>query len=376
MGQTALFALAGPVVRQIGLTEIQWGWIVSCAAVVFMLVSPLWGRWADRFGRKRMLMLGVVGFSVANLAFTRVLDFGLSSEWPVMVVFWAMLGLRMAFAFWGAAVQPAAAGVLIDASSSTERSGVLALLGAAMGLGMALGPALTAALTGFSLTLPLYLTSLLGLAAALAIGLTLPTAPVVTYRPPTQKVPGPLRRVLAGGLLFFIAVASLQQTLGFFVQDRLALDTVTAARVAGLGFMTLAAATLVVQGFWVAKLGWSGRPLMTAGLPVLLAGVVIYLSAAHSAQVYFAAVVMGVGFGFANAGVLTWASERADREHQGQAAGLVQSTMAAGYVVGPLAASTLYAFSPFAMGAWVVSCLAVSFVVVVSAPALVTQYEQ
>lgn len=51
MGQTVLFALAGPVARDIGLSEFQFGSIIASAAFMFVIVSPIWGQISDRFGR-------------------------------------------------------------------------------------------------------------------------------------------------------------------------------------------------------------------------------------------------------------------------------------------------------------------------------------
>ena len=68
MGQTALFAVAGPVIRDIGLSEIQLGMIVSAAAVMFVLASPIWGFLSDRLGRKPVIVFGL--FTYAIISFT------------------------------------------------------------------------------------------------------------------------------------------------------------------------------------------------------------------------------------------------------------------------------------------------------------------
>ena len=59
MGQTVLFAVLGPVARDIGLSELQVGSIISATAVVFVFASPVWGHISDRWGRKKVMVFGL-----------------------------------------------------------------------------------------------------------------------------------------------------------------------------------------------------------------------------------------------------------------------------------------------------------------------------
>ena len=77
MGQTVLFAVAGPVIRDIGLSEFQLGMIVSAAAVMFMLASPIWGRLSDSWGRKRVIVFGLFTYALTSFALAATMQIGL-----------------------------------------------------------------------------------------------------------------------------------------------------------------------------------------------------------------------------------------------------------------------------------------------------------
>ncbi len=62
-GFTSVNPVFGPLARELGLSEIQAGLIISLAALMLALFSPFWGRRSERVGRKPVF---VVGFSVCR----------------------------------------------------------------------------------------------------------------------------------------------------------------------------------------------------------------------------------------------------------------------------------------------------------------------
>jgi MFS family permease len=67
MGQTVLFAIAGPVFREIGLGELQLGIIISAAAIVFVVSSGVWGQISDRWGRRPVMVFGLTTYGFISL---------------------------------------------------------------------------------------------------------------------------------------------------------------------------------------------------------------------------------------------------------------------------------------------------------------------
>ena len=75
MGQSLLYVIFGPLAREIGLSEWQFGVLIAASNVAIVIFSPLWGRASESAGRKRIYLLGLIGFAVGYA----VLAFGIAA---------------------------------------------------------------------------------------------------------------------------------------------------------------------------------------------------------------------------------------------------------------------------------------------------------
>ncbi|MEM7662311.1 MAG: MFS transporter [Pseudomonadota bacterium] len=368
MGQTVLFAVAGPVIRDIGLTEFQLGMIVSASAVMFMVVSPVWGRLSDRLGRKRVIVTGLLTYSLISFAFASVMDLGLSGAMAAGSVFLTLLGLRLLYAALGAGIQPASVALMADMSDEADRSSAVAIVGASFGFGMILGPAAAAALVGWGVLTPLYAIAGLGFICMLIAVIYLPDQKAAkgetSDTTPVQY--GKLAPVMAIALLLFIGVSALQQTIAFYVQDYLGAEADVAARMTGFCFVAMATASLLVQGGLIQALRPGPNLLLKVGLPVMAAGVIIYAFPSGFWQIVIGCGIIGMGFGFANPGVMAAASLRTGNQSQGATAGIIQAMMSAGYIFGPLAGTGGYEVSPLIAAGIVICCLVLATLIALS----------
>ena len=348
MGQTVLFALVGPVARDIGLSEFQVGMIVASAAFVFVIASPLWGSISDRWGRKNTIVFGLTSYGIVSALFALTLGAGLNGVFATLTTFTLLLLLRMTYAALGAGIQPSATGYMADVSSTHDRSAAVALVGASFGIGSILGPAAAAVFVGFGLLAPLFVIAAFGLIMAVLCFLLLKEPEGADpNRDSTETFS--YRRILPFLMLafcLFTVFAILQQTIAFYVQDFLQTDSMTAARNTGYCFMTLAFTSLAVQGGIIQALKPKAETLLLAGFPIFLGGLALYTFAVAFWQVIAAMAVMGIAFGLVNPGITAAVSLRTNERTQGQAAGFVQSAMSMGFIVGPLIGTGLYQISP------------------------------
>ena len=107
------------------------GSLSVCYSLVLFLCAPYWGRFSDRFGRKRVLLLNSLG----SVFYGAVWFF---SESFTLFCFARLLGALM-----GGNLSLASA-AMADMSSPEKRTSAMGLIGAAFGAGFLLGPLLGA----------------------------------------------------------------------------------------------------------------------------------------------------------------------------------------------------------------------------------------
>ncbi len=64
--RNTLALLAPTILRDNHLSAEQYGWIISAFSVAYMAGNPLWGRWLDRFGVRRGMLLAVAFWTAAS----------------------------------------------------------------------------------------------------------------------------------------------------------------------------------------------------------------------------------------------------------------------------------------------------------------------
>jgi MFS family permease len=163
-----------------------------------------------------------------------------------------------------------------------------------------------------------------------------------------QAGTAPVDGLTGYALLAFVMVlgfGALQPTTAFYVQDRFGLETVVAIRMAGFAGASFASGAFLMQAFGVRVLALAARDLMVLGFVICLAGVVGALMARGAVMLIAAFAVLGVGYGLAQAALVTEAARLGGEHRQGLVAGRLQAAMAAGWIVGALSSTALYGLS-------------------------------
>lgn len=343
MGQTVLFALFGPLGRDMGLSEIMVGGVISLAAVAVFLTSPWWGRQSDLRGRRPVFLFAMAGLGLTTLGFTLMLEAG-RAGWVTGI--WAFVLLALARVIYGLSVtgaQPAAAGWIADITTPEERTGGMAMIGAAYGVGAILGPVLAWMLSGFGLLVPLYAIGVMALAIFLLASRALPETRASTLHAALKLSPLDSRLRLELGMLVivFVVISSLQQTLAFYVQDTGGLDI--AATVARVGqALALLALVMFATQVVVALRKPSPKRILRVGLIFGAGGTALLLGWPEQPGILLSHAMLGFGMGLVIPGLQGLASLAVDAEEQGAVAGFVAAAMAGGFVLGPVLGTGLY----------------------------------
>lgn len=352
MGQTLVFALLPLIGRAVGLRELQIGVIITASSAVYAVATRIWGRRSDQLGRKRVILIGLSGYTVGTLVFTSLFWLGFEGLLRGLLLWLALITARCLQSTVMAGTMPAANAYVSDITTAATRTAGIARLGAANSTGTIIGPAIGGLLAGISLLAPLYFAALVTFVSLVLVAAFLPESPQLRHnrhRPATPALTyGDVRyrHFLLIAAVMFIAFSVVQQTLGFYFQDTLRLAGQAAARQLGFALMLAAALALLAQGLLVQRLRWPAWRLIQAGLLALITGSLL-LTVGGKAWLLFAGTgFCGLGVGLCYPGCVAAASLCVGADEQGSLAGLTTALPALGSVVGPVLGTGLYELSP------------------------------
>jgi MFS family permease len=343
--QTVLFAILAPLGREVGLVEVQIGGIISSSSLTIFLVSPLWGRASDLWGRRRILLIGLFGYSIGTVMFSGVFQAALLGYLIPVTALILLIVTRVANAIVMAAVAPSANAYMADITTVADRIKGMGAIGAAGNIGSILGPAIGGLLASISLLTPLYFSVFLTLAAAVLTLYALPELPKteVVKKPLRLKYTDPrILPLVIAGVFLFMGFAIVQQTIAFRFQDVLGLDGTETAKVVGLSLMFSAAAALFVQLLVIPRLHVRPFVLLRISMPIMMIAFVI-MALSHTQELYILSMcILGLGMGLAGPGFMAGASVAVSSEEQGAVAGIAGACGPLGFTVGPLLGTYLY----------------------------------
>ncbi|WP_052365542.1 MFS transporter [Halotalea alkalilenta] len=350
MSVAIILPILAPLIRELGLSETQGGWMISLGSLAMALMGLKWGALSDRLGRKPVLMIGFGGLFLGWTSFTLLAWSGLSGLLQGTALFFSLIVARTLVGGFLSAPPSSTQAYMADVTSTpAERGAGMAMVGAAGGLGMVVGPALSAALVLRGLLWPLMLAAALPLVMLVVVSVMLPAAAPKPRKPGTARLsplhPG-LRNWLLIGLVTMISVVTINLTAGFYFQDRLGLDARGTASLLAIGLTLVGVMLMTVQTLQARVLRWSPHRLVLTGAPLLALGAMVMLASAQAVSYCFAYALFGAGIGLILPGFMAGASLAAPEGRQGAVAGLCQLMQGLGTIVAPLASTALYRLEP------------------------------
>ena len=350
LGQTVLFAVLAPLGREIGLTELQVGMIISASSITVFLTVPIWGRMSDRWGRKRVMLIGLFGYTLGTVIFATVFHSAMIGLLATTPAFIALTLSRVAHASVMSATMPASTAYMADITDLTTRIKGMGAVGAANNVGAILGPAIGGGLAVFSLLTPIWVAAGLIFVTGLVVVFALPELP----RHPTGTTPPPRmrytdRRILPYmivGVVMFMGFAVVQQTMAFRFQDTLNLTGIETARTFGSAMMLSAFASLFAQAVIVQRFDIAPFTLLRMAMPLLICAFAIMAFASTRTPLLGAMAMLGLGMGLAGPAFMAGASMAVSAREQGAVAGVAGACGPMGFTLGPLIGTALYQIQP------------------------------
>ena len=351
-------------IEKFGVGGREFGWMMASYSFMQLICAPLWGMLSDRFGRKPILAVGVLGYAAAFFMF------GLAKSFTVLFIARALSGVL------SSATNPTAMAYVGDKAQPDERSQSMGQLGAMIGLGVILGPLLGGLLSTDSLSLPFFVGAGLAFLAFLLVLLLLPESRLEQTDAEKARTPfagmlpqyravlrGPAGALLVLILLISFGLANLQNMIGLYAVDKLSAGTQQVSAI----WMVMGVTMVAVQGGLV---GWLSKRVRETRLirVSLLGGVLGFVLLAQVTS--FVQLLAALAFIMLALSLLSpslnASISRYGGEHQGVLMGLNNAMISLGRVLGPLWGGYLYDLNmdfAFYSGAvmlaigWVVSVL-------------------
>ena len=140
------------VIVQQQLSEVHVGGLLTVYSLASFFTAPLWGSLSDRTGRKKLIMVGLVGFSLSFFLFALFID-----NLTLLYV------SRIVGGIFSGALYTAVTGFVGDMTTEENRNQYMGFLGMSIGLGFIFGPALGGVLGDISLQTPFLASGILTL---------------------------------------------------------------------------------------------------------------------------------------------------------------------------------------------------------------------
>lgn len=348
--------------KKYGLTDFQNGLLFAIYSICQFISTPVIGRLSDRYGRRPMLLLSIIGTAISFF----LMAFAPNALF--LFIARALDGLT-------AGNIPVAFAVISDSTTVEERPKAFGLVGAAFSFGFVFGPAISALTVGFGSGVPFIIA---GVITVIAIVMT------ALYLPETNKHMGETRQgklfdfaklwhtlydpnvgvTFLISLIFFMAFscAIIYGYQPFTLKILHVTQQGNAVLFTMFGIVGLIAQTFLVQRFskiFGVKKAFSLGILFTA-----LAFVAMFFSR-NLAMFVIASIVLGVVNNTVQTLLPTILSQEADAKSQGSIMGLNASYQSIGMIIGPVLGgivATLAIPLPFLVGSvFVFICFALSF---------------
>jgi MFS family permease len=373
LGLSILFPILAPLGRQLGLSETQIGAISTSYALTQLALSPWWGARSEKVGRKRILLVGVIGFAVGFGLLGAAAELGRMHLVGTRPLFLLMLVARLIGGAFSSAMLPTAQAYAADLTSREHRTAAMAVIGAAFGLAIIFGPVIGGLVAhGFGLTAPLWFSTGIGLLNAILVAWRLPE-PAKKVSVGGTSVPLGAVAVRVWPLLAVSTVSTgasvlMEQTVAFLVEDRMGLTHDETPLWMGGALFVYGMVAVVVQGGLVRRWKVSPISLVRVGMPITIVGLLALMSAYDYVRMVAGMALQGFGQGLVLPGVTSALSLAVADEEQGAVAGLGNSAQGLGRLIGPLVGTALYEIHPtlpYAVGA---SLVGIALVFVVTSP--------
>jgi DHA1 family multidrug resistance protein-like MFS transporter len=326
------------------------GLMIAIFAGAQLIFSPIAGKWADQYGRRKMIIYGLAGLTLSMLVF-----YAVDSIW------WLYFS-RVIGGIGAALLIPAIFAYIADITTLEQRAKGNGLVSAAMSLGIVVGPGIGGFLADFGLKMPFLISALVSLVAVIfsivlleeSSTLQQPTAENMPEESMVRKLAMSIKKPyfipLIITLVMSFGLMAYESVLGLYLDNQFdATPQEIAIMVTSTGIISVIVQLFVVDRV-VSKFG-EGM-VLNIFLAVAALGFLVSLFAGSYAFFFVISLIIFLATSILRPVLTTLISKMAGNE-QGFAMGMNNAYMSIGNVLGPTIAGVLYdvrIMYPFVLG--------------------------
>ncbi len=318
------------------------GWMMFAYAIMQFLFSPMLGGLSDRFGRRPILLISLLGLG---------LDYILHAY--ASTIFWLFIG-RIIAGLCGASYTTAIAYVA-DISTPEKKAQNFGMISVAFGLGFIIGPVLGGILGKIDIKMPFFVAAGFSIINVIYGFFVLPeslkeknrrkfdwkrTNPIGALKN-LNKYPSILHLMFAVFLLS-VAAHAIESNWTFFTMYRFDWDEAMVGY--SLGFVGIL--VVIIQGFLIKKiiLKIGEKKTIYLGFIMRFIAMLLFAFASKSWMIFVFLIPYSLG-GLSGPTLQAFISNRVSDKEQGELQGLLSSLTSISTIFGPLIMTQLFFFS-------------------------------
>ncbi|ARJ39896.1 MFS transporter [Sporosarcina sp. P21c] len=330
-----------------GVAGRALGLLIAMFSFAQFIFSPIAGNLSDKYGRKSIIVFGLIIYGFSQLAFS------LSTE------LWMLYLARFFSGFGAAFIIPPTMAFVADITSPKNRGRGMGLLGASMSLGFMIGPGIGGFLSNISLYFPFYFAAAASMVAAVVSLLLLPNPkPVLQGAATNENIFQQMRRstqtsyfvMLIVMFVFSFGLANFQSTISLYVDQKY---NYTPSQIAVIitvgGFVGVIIQTFVIDRLFK-RFGEMRVILINLVIAAFAMLGILFVNTFFT--ILLVATIFSTATSLLRPAVNTLVSKLAGKE-QGYAAGMMNAYMSLGNMIGPATAGYIFDMnmeSPYIVG--------------------------
>lgn len=332
------------------------GLMIAIFAGAQLIFSPIAGKWTDQYGRRKMIIYGLLGLTISMFIF-----YGTHSIW------WLYFS-RVVGGIGAALLIPAIFAYVADITTMDQRAKGNSFVSAAMSLGIVIGPGVGGFLADFGLKMPFLISAIVSLIAVIFSVLVLKESKIESSiasnnipndesmaRKMVRSVKMPYFIPLLITLVMSFGLMSYESVLGLFVDNQFgATPKEIAMMITSTGIVSVVVQLFVVDRI-VRRFGEGA--VLNIFLGVAVVGFLLSLLASSYVLFFGVTLLIFLATSILRPVLNTLISKMAGNE-QGFAMGMNNAYMSIGNVLGPTIAGMLYDVKityPFILGLVLIS---------------------